>query len=156
MDKENNWEMHRSTLHFLLFLQGFPQSNVWSSGMWPIKQTNKHKHLQHIFFQCKHNFRFGCTLNCNELIQNGFKQMWKMLGSIGCSRTATFLTFFLNQSIHLQLSLFLKRKGGKDIARQCNSSVSSYLGCNTGLFVAVNRGEAGSREIGNTFYDIPE
>lgn len=63
---------------------------------------------------------------------------------------------FCYQNIHLQLSLFLKRKGGKDIVRKNDCSDTSYLRCNTGLFVALNRGEARSVEIGKIFYDILE
>lgn len=52
------------------------------------------------------------------------------------SSIVTFPKFFY-QNIHLQLSLFLNRKGGKDIARKNDCSDTSYLRCNTGLFVAV-------------------
>lgn len=154
MNKENNLKIQRGTG---VFLQGLSQRNIWGFQVWAVKWPNTHKNLEHIFFQCKHDLKFCCALHYNELIQkwseaNVFTSHDRQHWSLQNCR----LPQFFYQNIHLQLSLFLKRKGGKDIARKNNCCDTSYLRCNTGLFVAVNRGEARSVEIGNTFYDILE
>lgn len=81
-----------------------------------------------------------------------FDLLWQVTSVT--AELAPSLNFY--QNTHLRGSLFLKRKDGRDTARKNDCSDTSYLRCNTGPFVAVNRGEARSGEIGNIFYDILE
>lgn len=138
------------------FLQSFFQRNIGGAQVWTVKCPNKHRHLEHFFFfQFNPYFRFDCVLNYNELIQSGLKPMfWSFWQVAWVTVELAPSPVFFYQSIDLQLSLFLNRKGGKYIIRKYNCPHASCLRCNTCLFVAVNRCETRSVEIGNTFYDV--
>lgn len=120
--------------------------------MWANKRPNRHRYLSIIFFQCKHDFRLIIMSSLKIIWSKHFDLLWQV--ALVTAELSPSLNF--HQNTHLWGSLFLKKKDGRDFARKNDCSDTSYLRCNTGPFVAVNRGEARSGEIGNIFYDILE
>lgn len=135
---------------FLLFLHGFSQTNVWCVQVWVNKRPNRHKHLSIIFFHCKHDFGLIIMSSLKIVWSKHFHLLWQVASVT--AELSSSLNFY--QNTQLWGSLFLKRKDGRDFARKNDCSDTSYLRCNSGPFVAVNRGDTRSGEIENIFYDI--
>lgn len=145
MHSENNQEMDKEEKYFLFLLLDFSQTNVFCVQVWTNEILDKHKHLSIIFFQCKHYFGLVIMSSLKIVWRKHFDLLWQVASLT--AELSSFLNFY--QNIHLWGSLFLKRKDGRDFARKNYCSDTC-----TGPFLAVNRSEARSGEIGNIFYDI--